>query len=157
MDVILLFALDDGGLQTAAHGGVRWVDGATYQSALRRGPTRHFENRDSAMPRPRCDDARAVRARCRPATSRTRSPRACALGPRRRCVCRGLEVGIRRSCRGKVSQPGAITVNARKLYEIVRELPSDCPPRKPRFPVRADRRCVCHGGRQRAGLRASER
>ena len=36
-----------------------------------------------------------------------------------------LEVGIRRSCRGKVSQPGAITVNARKLYEIVRELPTD--------------------------------
>lgn len=36
-----------------------------------------------------------------------------------------LEVGIRRSCRGKVGQPGAITLNARKLYEIVRELPSD--------------------------------
>ena len=36
-----------------------------------------------------------------------------------------LEVGIRRLCRGKVAQPGSITVNARKLYEIVRELPSD--------------------------------
>lgn len=36
-----------------------------------------------------------------------------------------LEVGVRRSCRGKVSQAGSITLNARKLYEIVRELPSD--------------------------------
>src|SRR5689334_2737041 len=36
-----------------------------------------------------------------------------------------LEVGVRRSCRGKVAQPGSITLNARKLYEIVRELPSD--------------------------------
>lgn len=36
-----------------------------------------------------------------------------------------LEVGIRRSCRGKVTNPGATTLNARKLYEIVRELPAD--------------------------------
>lgn len=36
-----------------------------------------------------------------------------------------LEIGIRRSCRGKVSQSGSITLNARKLYEIVRELPSE--------------------------------
>ena len=36
-----------------------------------------------------------------------------------------LEVGIRRLCRGQVSRPGSITVNARKLYEIVREMPSD--------------------------------
>jgi len=36
-----------------------------------------------------------------------------------------LEVGIRKTCRGKVARPGSITVNARKLYEIVRELPAD--------------------------------
>jgi DNA polymerase-3 subunit beta len=36
-----------------------------------------------------------------------------------------LEIGVRRSCRGKVSQAGSVTLNARKLYEIVRELPSD--------------------------------
>jgi DNA polymerase III subunit beta len=36
-----------------------------------------------------------------------------------------LEVGIRRLCRGKVALPGSITVSARKLYEIVRELPGD--------------------------------
>lgn len=36
-----------------------------------------------------------------------------------------LEVGIRRSCKGKISRPGTVTLNARKLYEIVRELPSD--------------------------------
>jgi len=37
MDVILLFALDEAVRWTAAHGGVRWVEGAIYQSALRRG------------------------------------------------------------------------------------------------------------------------
>ncbi|MEB2283376.1 MAG: DNA polymerase III subunit beta [Polyangiaceae bacterium UTPRO1] len=36
-----------------------------------------------------------------------------------------LEISIRRSCKGKVVQPGSITLNARKLYEIVRELPSE--------------------------------
>jgi DNA polymerase-3 subunit beta len=36
-----------------------------------------------------------------------------------------LEVGIRKVCTGKVSRPGSITVAARKLYEIVRELPAD--------------------------------
>jgi len=36
-----------------------------------------------------------------------------------------LEVGIRKACRGKSKGDGAITVNARKLYEIVRELPAD--------------------------------
>jgi DNA polymerase-3 subunit beta len=36
-----------------------------------------------------------------------------------------LEVGIRRTCKGKISRPGTVTLNARKLYEIVRELPSD--------------------------------
>src|SRR6185503_5052760 len=36
-----------------------------------------------------------------------------------------LEVGIRKVCRGTVARPGSITVSARKLYEIVRELPSD--------------------------------
>ena len=36
-----------------------------------------------------------------------------------------LEVGIRRVFRGTVVRPGSITVSARKLYEIVRELPSD--------------------------------
>jgi DNA polymerase III subunit beta len=36
-----------------------------------------------------------------------------------------LEVGIRKVCEGKVAKPGSITVGARKLYEIVRELPAD--------------------------------
>ena len=36
-----------------------------------------------------------------------------------------LEIGIRKTCKGKVTRPGAITLNARKLYEIVRELPAD--------------------------------
>jgi DNA polymerase-3 subunit beta len=36
-----------------------------------------------------------------------------------------LEVGVRNTCRAKIARPGAITVGARKLYEIVRELPSD--------------------------------
>ncbi len=36
-----------------------------------------------------------------------------------------LEIGVRRSCKGKVAQAGSITLNARKLYEIVRELPSE--------------------------------
>jgi DNA polymerase-3 subunit beta len=36
-----------------------------------------------------------------------------------------LEVGIRKTCSGKIARPGAITLNARKLYEIVRELPTD--------------------------------
>jgi DNA polymerase-3 subunit beta len=36
-----------------------------------------------------------------------------------------LEVGIRRSCKGKIARAGTVTLNARKLYEIVRELPSD--------------------------------
>src|ERR1700752_444655 len=36
-----------------------------------------------------------------------------------------LEVGIRKTCGGKVARPGSITLNARKLYEIVRELPAD--------------------------------
>jgi len=36
-----------------------------------------------------------------------------------------LEVGVRRVCRGKVATPGSVTLNARKLYEIVRELPAE--------------------------------
>lgn len=36
-----------------------------------------------------------------------------------------LEVGIRKACGGKIARPGAVTLNARKLYEIVRELPAD--------------------------------
>jgi len=36
-----------------------------------------------------------------------------------------LEVGIRRSCKGKIARAGTVTLNARKLYEIVRELPAD--------------------------------
>lgn len=36
-----------------------------------------------------------------------------------------LEVGIRKVCQGKAKKKGAITVNARKLYEIVRELPAE--------------------------------
>jgi len=34
-----------------------------------------------------------------------------------------LEIGIRGSYKAEVSQPGGVTVSARKLYEIVRELP----------------------------------
>lgn len=36
-----------------------------------------------------------------------------------------LEVGIRKVCGATVSKPGSLTINARKLYEIVRELPGD--------------------------------
>jgi DNA polymerase-3 subunit beta len=36
-----------------------------------------------------------------------------------------LEVGIRGSHAAKVSKPGALTVSARKLYDIVRELPDE--------------------------------
>jgi DNA polymerase-3 subunit beta len=36
-----------------------------------------------------------------------------------------LEVGIRKSCKGKAKRGGAITVSARKLYEIVREMPAE--------------------------------
>jgi DNA polymerase III subunit beta len=36
-----------------------------------------------------------------------------------------LEVGIRRTSKGKIARAGTVTLNARKLYEIVRELPSD--------------------------------
>jgi len=35
------------------------------------------------------------------------------------------EIGIRKICEGTVSRPGSITVSARKLYEIVRELPAE--------------------------------
>jgi DNA polymerase-3 subunit beta len=34
-----------------------------------------------------------------------------------------LEIGIRGTYKAEVSQPGAVTVSARKLYEIIRELP----------------------------------
>jgi DNA polymerase-3 subunit beta len=36
-----------------------------------------------------------------------------------------LEVGIRGAQFAKVSKPGALTVSARKLYDIVRELPDE--------------------------------
>jgi DNA polymerase-3 subunit beta len=36
-----------------------------------------------------------------------------------------LEIGIRRKCRATVNKRGAITLNARKLYEIAREIPAD--------------------------------
>jgi len=36
-----------------------------------------------------------------------------------------LEIGVRKTCKGKVTRPGSVTLNARKLYEIVRELPAD--------------------------------
>lgn len=36
-----------------------------------------------------------------------------------------LEVGIRSSSPAKVTKPGALTVSARKLYDIVRELPDE--------------------------------
>jgi DNA polymerase-3 subunit beta len=36
-----------------------------------------------------------------------------------------LEVGIRQRCKATVKQSGAFTTDARKLYEIVRELPPD--------------------------------
>ncbi len=36
-----------------------------------------------------------------------------------------LDVGIRKICRATVKTPGPITVNARKLYEIVKEAPSE--------------------------------
>lgn len=36
-----------------------------------------------------------------------------------------LEIGIRRKCGASVKKRGAVTVNARKLYEIAREIPAD--------------------------------
>src|SRR5882762_5350792 len=36
-----------------------------------------------------------------------------------------LDVGIRKSCRANVKSAGSITVNARKLYEIVKEAPGE--------------------------------
>src|SRR4029453_11919439 len=36
-----------------------------------------------------------------------------------------LEVGVRSSSPAKVAKPGALTVSARKLYDIVRELPDE--------------------------------
>jgi len=40
-------------------------------------------------------------------------------------VATDLEVGIRGSQRAKVHKPGALTISARKLYDIVRELPDE--------------------------------
>ena len=36
-----------------------------------------------------------------------------------------LEVGVRRRCAASVSRQGAVTLNARKLYEIMREIPAE--------------------------------
>ncbi len=36
-----------------------------------------------------------------------------------------LDVGVRRSCKAKVKGTGAITVNARKLFELVKEMAGD--------------------------------
>ena len=36
-----------------------------------------------------------------------------------------LEVGIRQQCKAKVKTAGAITTDARRLYEIIRELPPE--------------------------------
>jgi DNA polymerase-3 subunit beta len=36
-----------------------------------------------------------------------------------------MEVGVRRRCPATVKTQGAVTLNARKLYEIVREIPAD--------------------------------
>jgi DNA polymerase-3 subunit beta len=36
-----------------------------------------------------------------------------------------LEIGIRQQCKATVKKPGALTVDARKLYEIIRELPPE--------------------------------
>lgn len=36
-----------------------------------------------------------------------------------------LEVGVRRHCTAKVTKRGSVTLNARKLYEIAREMPAD--------------------------------
>ena len=36
-----------------------------------------------------------------------------------------LEVGIRQQCKATVKKSGAVTTDARKLYEIVRELPPE--------------------------------
>ena len=36
-----------------------------------------------------------------------------------------LEIGVRRKCGASVKKRGAVTLNARKLYEIAREIPAD--------------------------------
>src|SRR2546421_10061685 len=40
-------------------------------------------------------------------------------------VATDLDIGVRRSCNAKVKGPGAITVNARKLFELVKEMKGD--------------------------------
>jgi DNA polymerase-3 subunit beta len=40
-------------------------------------------------------------------------------------VATDLEIGLRGSYAAEVEQPGAVTVSAKKMYEIVRELPAD--------------------------------
>ena len=42
-----------------------------------------------------------------------------------RLTATDLEVGVRGTLTGEVSQEGTITVNAKKLYEIVREAPEE--------------------------------
>lgn len=42
-----------------------------------------------------------------------------------RVTATDLEVGVRGNTKGEIQQEGAVTVNARKLYEIVREAPED--------------------------------
>src|SRR3990170_5362938 len=42
-----------------------------------------------------------------------------------RLTATDLEVGVRGTLKGEVSQEGTITVNAKKLYEIVREAPEE--------------------------------
>jgi DNA polymerase-3 subunit beta len=42
-----------------------------------------------------------------------------------RITATDLEVGVRGSVEGEVVREGSVTVNAKKLYEIVREVPND--------------------------------
>src|SRR5919206_4859386 len=42
-----------------------------------------------------------------------------------RLTATDLEVGVRGEVEGEVGKEGTVTVNAKKLYEIVREVPSD--------------------------------
>jgi DNA polymerase-3 subunit beta len=42
-----------------------------------------------------------------------------------RLTATDLEIGVRGQVEGEVSKEGAITVNAKKLYEIIREVPDD--------------------------------
>ena len=47
------------------------------------------------------------------------------LGPVKRCEKLSLEVGVRGEVEGTVAKEGTVTVNAKKLYDVIREVPNE--------------------------------